>query len=97
MSNNLIGPSRLTRFEIARIVGARALQLSLGAPPLVDVSKAPQRDPIAIALIELLEGVLPITIRRVKPDGTSQSIPIQRLIPRSREYIQRILKSWNPY
>ena len=30
---------KLTRFEKARIIGARALQLSMGAIPQVDVSK----------------------------------------------------------
>ncbi len=91
----IIGPPRLTRFEIARIVGARALQLSLGAPPLINVDKAPKRDPIAIALTELYEGVLPITIRRMRPDGTSQLIPVRKLLPDAREFIRRTIESWN--
>jgi DNA-directed RNA polymerase subunit K len=37
--NNLIGPPKLTRFERARIVGARALQISLGAPILASISE----------------------------------------------------------
>ncbi len=90
----LVGPPKLTRYEIARIVGARALQLSLGAPPLVDVGRAPAKDPIALALLELYEGVLPITIRRMKPDGTSQLIPVRKLLPRARDYIWRTLESW---
>jgi len=94
-TEELIGPPRLTRFEIARIVGARALQLALGAPPLVDVSKAPAKDPVAIALLELEEGVLPITIYRMRADGTFQKTPLKKLLPGSRKYIQRTLKSWN--
>ena len=34
-----IGPPRLTKFEKARIMGARALQLSLGAPPFIPIPK----------------------------------------------------------
>ncbi len=97
IDDSLIGPPRLTRFEIARIAGARALQLSLGAPPLIDVSKLNIIDPIAIALKELYEGVLPITIRRMRPDGTSQLIPVRRLLPEAREFIRRTLESWSLY
>jgi DNA-directed RNA polymerase I, II, and III subunit RPABC2 len=76
MSGNVqIGPPKLTRFERARIAGARALQVSLGAPILVEL---PQRvsDPIDIALAELKEGVLPMTIRRTLPDGSYQDIAL---------------------
>lgn len=53
---------KLTRFETARILGARALQISLGAPPLVNARG--QMDPLAIAGLENGEGVLPITVIR---------------------------------
>jgi DNA-directed RNA polymerase subunit K/omega len=75
----LIGPPKLTRFERARIVGARALQISMGAPILVDVSEG-FSSPIEIALKELEVGILPITIRRVLPDGTYQDIPLKWLL-----------------
>ncbi|MBS7623474.1 DNA-directed RNA polymerase subunit K [Candidatus Bathyarchaeota archaeon] len=75
----MIGPPKLTRFEKARIVGARALQISMGAPVLLDLDKA-VRSPIAIALSELEAGVLPISIRRSLPDGTSQNIPLKLLM-----------------
>jgi DNA-directed RNA polymerase subunit K/omega len=75
----LIGPLKLTRFERARIVGARALQISMGAPILVDVSEG-FSSPIDIALKELEAGILPITIRRVLPDGTYQDIPLKWLL-----------------
>ena len=61
-----IGPPKLTRFERARIVGARALQLSLGAPVLVDLPMGVS-EPIDIAMRELDEGVLPMTVRRTLP------------------------------
>lgn len=75
----MIGPLKLTRFERARIVGARALQISMGAPILVDVSEG-FSSPIDIALKELEAGILPITIRRVLPDGTYQDIPLKWLL-----------------
>lgn len=78
-TTGLIGPKKLTRFERARIVGARALQISMGAPVLIDVSQS-SRSPIDIALMELEQRVLPISIRRTLPDGESQNIPLKVLL-----------------
>ena len=52
-----------TRFEKARIIGARGLQISMGAPILI---KVPEDliDPIDIAMQEFDKGVLPITVKR---------------------------------
>jgi DNA-directed RNA polymerases I, II, and III subunit RPABC2 len=72
-----VGPPKITRFEKARIVGARALQISMGAPILVDAAE--NTNPIDIALSELDAGILPITIRRTLPDGTYQDIPLKWL------------------
>jgi len=74
----LIGPPKLTRFERARIVGARALQISMGAPLLIEVPEG-LRTSVDLAMKELETGVLPITIRRRLPDGTYQDIPVQWL------------------
>ena len=70
-----IGPPTLTRFEKARIMGARALQLSLGAPPFIPIPKS-ARISLDISMEELEERVIPITIRRVLPNGDYQNIPI---------------------
>jgi DNA-directed RNA polymerase subunit K/omega len=78
----LIGPPKITRFEKARIVGARALQISMGAPVLIDVSEG-FSSPIDIALREFESGILPITIRRTLPDGTYQDIPLKWLLKES--------------
>lgn len=75
----MIGPPKLTRFEKARIVGARALQISMGAPILVEPSEG-YSSPIDIALKELEAGILPITIRRTLPDGTYKDIPLRWLL-----------------
>ncbi|MDW3644341.1 MAG: DNA-directed RNA polymerase subunit K [Nitrososphaeraceae archaeon] len=77
-SQVLIGPPTLTRFERARIIGARSLQLSLGAPTLMD-SSIKFNDTISIAVAELNSKVLPISIRRVLPNGLYQDIPIDWL------------------
>jgi DNA-directed RNA polymerase subunit K len=52
-----------TRFEKARIIGARALQISMGSPILIDVS-ADLIDPIEIAWAEFDTGAIPITVKR---------------------------------
>jgi DNA-directed RNA polymerases I, II, and III subunit RPABC2 len=75
----LIGPPQLTRFERARIIGARSLQLALGAPPFIRVSPS-IHSPIDIAVAELAAKVLPINIRRTLPDGQYEDIPLDVLI-----------------
>ncbi len=74
----LVGPPKATRFEKARIVGARSLQISMGAPILIELTDD-LSSPIDIALAELEAGILPITIRRTLPDGTYQDIPLKWL------------------
>jgi len=54
---------KYTRFERARIIGARALQISLGAPILVDVADE-TIDPIEIAIKEFEKSVIPMTVKR---------------------------------
>jgi len=58
---------KLTRYEKARIIGARALQISMGGPPLIRVSRA-MKDPIHIAIEELEKGVVPMTVKRSMPE-----------------------------
>jgi len=74
-----IGNVFLTRYERARIIGARALQISMNAPVLIPI-KDIQKDPLKIAEQELKEGVLPITIRRTLSSGEFQDIPLSWLI-----------------
>ncbi len=74
----LIGPRKLTRFERARIIGARALQVSLGAPILVELPDS-MSDPVDISLAELEGNALPMTLRRSLPDKTYQDIPLSVL------------------
>ncbi len=74
-----IGFIFLSRYEKARITGARALQISYGAPILINKPKD-LIDPIKIALLELKSKILPLTIRREYPSGEYQDIPINLLI-----------------
>ncbi len=57
-----------TKYERARIIGARALQLSMGAPFLIKLTKKRLEElkynPIEIAKLELEEGLIPITVKR---------------------------------
>jgi len=77
--NGLIvtGPPTLTRFEKARIMGARALQLSLGAPIFIEIPKNATTS-LEIAMEELKQRVIPIVIKRTLPNGDYQNIPIDQ-------------------
>ncbi|HDM22939.1 MAG TPA: DNA-directed RNA polymerase subunit K [Methanomicrobia archaeon] len=52
---------KFTKYEKARIIGARALQIAMGAPVLV---KTDEKDSIRIALEEFEKGVIPLTVIR---------------------------------
>jgi len=55
---------KYTKYEVARIIGARALQIKMGAPVLIKVPKTVER-PLEIAELEFKEDVLPLTVKRV--------------------------------
>ena len=59
---------KLTKYEMARIIGARALQLSMGAPMLLKMDKKELEqinyNTIKIATMDYDQGVLPISIKR---------------------------------
>jgi len=71
------GPPTLTRFERARIMGARALQLSLGAPVFIEIPKNTVTS-LDIAMEELKQRVIPIVIKRTLPNGDYQHLPIDQ-------------------
>ncbi|GJQ10912.1 hypothetical protein GpartN1_g2703.t1 [Galdieria partita] len=68
----------LTKYERAKILGTRALQISLGAPVMVDLEG--ETDPLEIAQKELRERKIPITIRRYLPDGTFEDWNVDELL-----------------
>ncbi len=63
---------QLTKYEKARILGSRALQISMGAPYLVEMSKERleqlKYNPLEIVKLELEAGKIPITVVRPLPD-----------------------------
>lgn len=69
----------MTKYERARVLGTRAMQLSMNAPPLVNVEPG-MIDPLEIAAKELRERKLPLIIRRHLPDGSFEDWPINDLI-----------------
>ena len=83
----LIGEAVLTRYERARIVGARALQISQGAPVLIDADPD-DFQPVDVATAELKARVLPVGLQRWNPNREFQLIPIQWLA--DREFISQI-------
>jgi len=71
------GPPTLTRFEKARIMGARALQLSLGAPIFIEIPKNATTS-LEIAMEELKQRVIPIVIKRTLPNEDYQNLPLDK-------------------
>ncbi|CEG67879.1 Putative DNA-directed RNA polymerase I, II, and III subunit RPABC2 [Rhizopus microsporus] len=68
----------MTKYERARVLGTRALQISLNAPVMVELNG--ETDALAIANRELREKRLPLTIRRYMPDGTYEDWKVRDLI-----------------
>ncbi len=82
-----IGTEYLSRYERARIVGARALQISHGAPTLLEFENM-SMSPIEMARQELTARVLPIGVMRSLKNGKMQIVPIQWL--KDGQYIGQI-------
>ncbi|MGC8631725.1 MAG: DNA-directed RNA polymerase subunit K [Thermoprotei archaeon] len=67
---------QLTKYEKTRILGARALQLSLGAPALLPKADLQGKSELQIAEMELNSGVLPMVIYRKRPNGEVEVISL---------------------
>lgn len=67
----------LSKYERARILGIRALQISNGNQPLIDSGR--ETDPLSIAEKELAAGKNPFIIRRNLPDGTYEDVAVCNL------------------
>jgi DNA-directed RNA polymerase I, II, and III subunit RPABC2 len=68
----------LTKYERARVLGTRALQISMNAPVMVDIGG--ETDPLKIAMKELRERKIPMIIRRYLPDNSYEDWNIDELI-----------------
>eukprot|EP00899_Mesostigma_viride_P007459 jgi/Mesvir1/16714/Mv15105-RA.1 len=73
----------ITKYERARVLGTRALQISMNAPVMVELEG--ETDPLEIATKELREGKVPFTIRRYLPDGSYEDWGVNELIIEDRE------------
>lgn len=68
----------MTKYERARVLGTRALQISMNAPVLVDVEG--ETDPLQIAVKELREKKIPLVVRRYLPDGWYEDWTCEELL-----------------
>ena len=68
----------MTKYEKARILGTRALQISLHAPVMVDLNG--ESDALQIAMMELRQRKVPLMIRRFLPDGSYEDWGVNELI-----------------
>jgi len=73
-------PPKPTKYEIARIVAARALQLANGAKPCFDPKQLGLWDPVDVALEELRRGCIKFVVRRELPDGKYVEFDARELI-----------------
>ena len=78
-----IGPKWLTKYEKARIIGARALQISMGAPIMIEI-KDKSIGRYGFAEAELQSGILPMTVRRTLPSGEYIDVPLSVLLKNTR-------------
>ncbi|KAI1730800.1 RNA polymerase rpb6 domain-containing protein [Ditylenchus destructor] len=67
----------MTKYERARILGTRALQIAMGAPVMVELEG--ESDPLEIARKELKDRKIPIVIRRYLPDGSFEDWGVDEL------------------
>lgn len=68
----------MTKYERARILGTRALQIAMNAPVLVDIEG--ETDPLQIAQKELSEKKIPLIVRRYLPDNSYEDWAVDELI-----------------
>ncbi|KAL8923729.1 MAG: hypothetical protein Q9208_004481 [Pyrenodesmia sp. 3 TL-2023] len=68
----------MTKYERARVLGTRALQISMNAPVLVDLEG--ETDPLQIAIKELKEKKIPLVVRRYMPDGWYEDWTVEELL-----------------
>ncbi|KAH9898949.1 RNA polymerase Rpb6 [Xylariomycetidae sp. FL2044] len=68
----------MTKYEKARILGTRALQISMNAPVLVDLEG--ESDPLQIAIKEMREKKIPLIVRRYMPDGYYEDWTCEELL-----------------
>lgn len=83
-----------TKYEVARILGARALQVAMDAPLLLKISKERleevRYDPLKIAEMEFNAGVLPITVKRPMPKKIEIELKREKEIEKKKEEVENL-------
>ena len=83
---------KFTNYEIARILGARALQIAMDAPYLIKIPKekleAVNYDPMEIAKIEFENGVLPISVKQPMPQKKNVKIKKTKEEVKDKEVVE---------
>lgn len=72
----------MTKYEYARVLGARALQISKGSPVMVELHG--QTDPLEMAKMEMRQKKLPLRVSRQLQGGLSEFWPVSDMIPPAR-------------
>ena len=71
-------PEEFSKYEVARILGARALQIAMNAPLLIKITQEDLEkikfDALKIAEVEFESGILPISIKRPLPERTDKEL-----------------------
>jgi len=88
---------KFTKYEVARILGARALQISMDAPLLLKIEKEKieqvNYDPLKIAEIEFSAGVLPITVKRPFPKKLETKLKREmEIVEKKEEEVEKLEK-----
>ncbi len=83
-------PPRITKYELARIVAARAKQLVMGAKPLVDPKEVGSYDPVVIAYEEVKRRLLPFIVIRTLPSGRQIRLRLKELLELSEKFGYRV-------
>ena len=72
----MMDEKKYSQFEKARMIGSRALQIGMGAPPLVKLTdkqlKKIKYNPVEIAKMEFDQGLIPITVKRPYPSKAEE-------------------------
>lgn len=66
----------LTKYEKARIIGTRALQISLDSRVFVD--KNGETDPYKLAVMEFEQKKIPLLVQRILPNGDIETLDVNK-------------------
>ncbi len=90
-------PNQYTKYEKARMIGSRALQIAMGAPFLIKLSEKDVENigynPISIAKMEFEKGVIPLTIVRPSPKIITDAADVREVSKLGKKLVSEIQTS----